>query len=66
MLLATLIHLSSNNEHKYVFETIRQPWRGAKEKIHVVMQQLIEACSPLHGCVLDLSVGTGASFNATK
>ena len=43
-----------------------QPWRGAKEKSPLVMQQLIEACSPLHGRILDLSVGTGASFHAAK
>ena len=30
------------------------------------MQQLIEACSPLHRRILDLSMGIGASFYAAK
>ena len=30
------------------------------------MQQLIEACSPLHGHVFNLSVDTGASFHVAK
>ena len=37
-----------------------------KKKTPLVMQQVIEACSPLHGHILDLSVDTCASFHAAK
>jgi hypothetical protein len=35
-----------------------RPWKGRKDKNLLMMQQLIEACSPKHGCVLDLLLGT--------
>jgi len=34
------------------------PWKGRKEKNLLMMQQLIEACSSKHGCVLDLLLWT--------
>jgi hypothetical protein len=31
-----------------------RPWKGRNFIFLLMMQQLIEACSPKHGCVLDL------------
>ncbi len=36
----------------------KEPWRGGKERSLIMIQQLIEVCSPLEGHILDLFYAT--------